>query len=156
MMVNMKKVFLIIAIALFSLNTFAQQKINVDDLIGYWKPNEESSQLFFWKDTKGELQVQEICGSSGEPIDLEYAQKRQRWEPLYEIMQIKGVGETHPQLSPNDEFADYGLIGWDNGNLTLDILIFNSNYYSLNIILHIFYNFIWNGSYFIWHFHIFF
>jgi len=60
---------------------------------------------------------------SGEPIDLEYAQKRQRWEPLYEIMQIKGVGETHPQLSPNDEFADYGLIGWDNGNLTLDILI---------------------------------
>jgi hypothetical protein len=66
----MKKVFLIIAIALFSLNTFAQQKINVDDLIGYWKPNEESSQLFFWKDTKGELQVQEICGSSGEPIDL--------------------------------------------------------------------------------------
>ena len=66
----MKKVFLIIAIALFSLNTFAQQKINVDDLIGYWKPNEESSQLFFWKDTKGELQVQEICGSTGEPIDL--------------------------------------------------------------------------------------
>jgi hypothetical protein len=66
----MKKVFLIISIALFSLNTFAQQKINVDDLIGYWKPNEESSQLFFWKDAKGELQVQEICGSSGEPIDL--------------------------------------------------------------------------------------
>lgn len=66
----MKKVFLIIAIALFSLNTFAQQKINVDDLIGYWKPSEESSQLFFWKDAKGELQVQEICGSTGEPIDL--------------------------------------------------------------------------------------
>lgn len=66
----MKKVFLIIAIALFSLNTFAQQKINVDDLVGYWKPNKESSQLFFWKDIDGNLQVQEICGSTGEPIDL--------------------------------------------------------------------------------------
>ena len=66
----MKKVFLIIAVALFSLNTFAQQKINVDDLVGYWQPNEESSQLFFWKDIEGNLQVQEICGSTGEPIDL--------------------------------------------------------------------------------------
>jgi len=66
----MKKVFLIIAIALFSLNSFAQQKINVDDLVGYWKPSEESSQLFFWKDCNGKLQVQEICGSTGQPIDL--------------------------------------------------------------------------------------
>jgi hypothetical protein len=66
----MKKVFLIIAITLFSLNSFAQQKINVDDLVGYWKPSEESSQLFFWKDCNGKLQVQEICGSTGEPIDL--------------------------------------------------------------------------------------
>ena len=66
----MKKVFLIIAVALFSLNTFAQQKINVDDLVGYWKPDEESSQLFFWKDCNGKLQVQEICESTGEPIDL--------------------------------------------------------------------------------------
>lgn len=66
----MKKVFLIITIALFSLNNFAQQKINIEDLIGYWQPSEESSQLFFWKDSNGELQVQEICGSTGEPIDL--------------------------------------------------------------------------------------
>ena len=66
----MKKVFLIIAITLFSLNSFAQQKINVDDLVGYWKPNEESSQLFFWKDRNGKLQVQEICESTGQPIDL--------------------------------------------------------------------------------------
>ena len=36
----------------------------------YWKPDEESSQLFFWKDIEGNLQVQEICGSTGEPIDL--------------------------------------------------------------------------------------
>jgi hypothetical protein len=66
----MKKVFLIIAIALFSLNTFAQQKINVDDLIGYWKPNEELSELFFWKNTEGKLQTQEISSTSGRQIDL--------------------------------------------------------------------------------------
>ena len=71
----MKKVFLIIAITLFSLNVFAQpplpeEKLNVDDLVGYWKPDVESSQLFFWKDGNGKLQVQEICGSTGEPIDL--------------------------------------------------------------------------------------
>jgi len=66
----MKKVFLIIAITLFSLNIFSQEKINIDDLVGYWEPSEESSQLFFWKDREGKLQVQEICGSSGKPIDL--------------------------------------------------------------------------------------
>jgi hypothetical protein len=34
---------------------------------------------------------------------------------MYEITQIKGDGEAHPYLSPNDEFADYGT--WDIGNL---------------------------------------
>lgn len=66
----MKKVFLIVVVALFSLNSLAQEKINIDNLIGYWEPSEESSQLFFWKDINGKLQVQEICGSSGKPIDL--------------------------------------------------------------------------------------
>ena len=73
----------------------------------------------------GNLSGGEMFGprKNKEPYDSAYATNRQRWEPLYEIMQIKGVGETHPQLSPNDEFAEYGLVGWDNGNLTLDILI---------------------------------
>ena len=69
----MKKVFLIIMVALFSLNINAQaaeEKLNTDDLIGYWKPDQESAQLFFWKDSLGRLQTQEINESNGEPIDL--------------------------------------------------------------------------------------
>jgi len=48
-------------------------------------------------------------------IDREYAENRARWEPLIEATQIKGDGEAHPFLSPNDEFADYET--WDKGNL---------------------------------------
>jgi hypothetical protein len=67
----MKNLLLVIAFV-FGIKTtvYCQNKINTDDLIGYWKPDEESSQLFFWKDIEGNLQVQEICGSTGEPIDL--------------------------------------------------------------------------------------
>ena len=52
---------------------------------------------------------------SGEPVDFEYAQKRARWEPVVEVTQVKGDGEAHPFLSPNDEFADYET--WDRFNL---------------------------------------
>ncbi len=51
---------------------------------------------------------------SGAPLTKDYAQRRTLWEPLYEVTQIKGDGETHPALSPNDEFADYWR--WDKGN----------------------------------------
>jgi len=47
-------------------------------------------------------------------LDRDYAERRMRWEPIYEVTQIKGDGETHPLLSPNDEFADYGT--WDRGS----------------------------------------
>jgi hypothetical protein len=53
--------------------------------------------------------------SDGKALDVEYVQQRDKWEPLYEATQIKGDGETHPFLSPNDEFADYET--WDIGNL---------------------------------------
>jgi hypothetical protein len=54
--------------------------------------------------------------SDGVPIDKRYAKLRALNEPATEIMQVKSVSETHPALSPNDEFADYelfynGLIG---------------------------------------------
>ncbi|MFV0278852.1 MAG: DUF3604 domain-containing protein [Parahaliea sp.] len=51
---------------------------------------------------------------AGQAIDRRYAENRARWEPIYEVTQIKGDGETHPKLSPSDEFADYET--WDTGN----------------------------------------
>jgi hypothetical protein len=54
---------------------------------------------------------------AGGKVNKEYVEQRARWEPLYEVTQIKGDGETHPFLSPNDEFADYE--NWDKGNLDL-------------------------------------
>jgi hypothetical protein len=53
----------------------------------------------------------------GHKVNKEYVALRAKWEPLYEVTQMKGDGETHPALSPNDEFADYGT--WDVGNLDL-------------------------------------
>ena len=44
---------------------------------------------------------------SGEPISAEHAKTRARWEPIYEVTQIKGDSETHPNQSPEDEFADF-------------------------------------------------
>lgn len=54
---------------------------------------------------------------TGKAIDAEYVRLRNKWEPLYETTQIKGDGETHPLLSPDDAFADYET--WDAGNLDL-------------------------------------
>jgi hypothetical protein len=52
---------------------------------------------------------------NGSKLDESYVTQRNKWEPLYEATQIKGDGEAHPYLSPDDEFADYET--WDIGNL---------------------------------------
>jgi hypothetical protein len=55
--------------------------------------------------------------SKGKPLTRAYAETRAMWEPLLEATQYKGDSETHPFLSPDDEFADYET--WDKGNLLL-------------------------------------
>jgi hypothetical protein len=59
----------------------------------------------------------DVKDMDGNPLTRAYAETRDRWEPVYEVTQIKGEGEAHPLLSPDDEFADYET--WDLGNLNL-------------------------------------
>ncbi len=51
----------------------------------------------------------------GGPMTRDYAERRARWEPLLEVTQMKGDSETHPVLSPTDEFADFER--WDKSNI---------------------------------------
>jgi len=52
---------------------------------------------------------------AGNPLTASDAELRLRFEPIIEATQIKGDSETHPFLSPDDEFADYET--WDRSNL---------------------------------------
>ncbi len=54
--------------------------------------------------------------SKGRPIDATYAASRVRNERLIEIKQLKGTSETHPLLSPTDEFASFELMSVLLGN----------------------------------------
>jgi hypothetical protein len=54
---------------------------------------------------------------SGQPLTKAYSAMRSRYEPLYEVTQIKGDGEAHPLLSPTDEYADYET--WDADNIAM-------------------------------------
>jgi len=62
------------------------------------------------------LMFPEINPVTGKPLTRLYAETRMRWEPIYEVTQIKGDGESHPYLSPNDEFAGHDVL-WDVSNL---------------------------------------
>ncbi|SHE71563.1 Protein of unknown function [Microbulbifer donghaiensis] len=53
----------------------------------------------------------------GSQMTKEWAQMRAKYEPLFEVTQIKGQSESHPSLSPEDEFANWDL--WDRGNLIM-------------------------------------
>ena len=56
--------------------------------------------------------------SKGRPIDAAWAQDRMNNEPLSEITQLKGTSETHPSLSPNDEFANFEIFTYLLGGAT--------------------------------------
>jgi hypothetical protein len=60
------------------------------------------------------LMFDDVTYTNRKRLTKDYAERRMRWEPLYEVTQIKGDGETHPSLSPTDEFADFET--WDKGS----------------------------------------
>lgn len=59
-----------------------------------------------------------LSNFKGEEMTKDYASRRATWEPLTEITQTKGQSESHPTLSPNDEFANQNIFTWSNANMT--------------------------------------
>ena len=60
------------------------------------------------------LMFDDVTLTDKQPLDRDYAERRARWEPLYEVTQMKGDGEAHPFLSAEDEFADFET--WDKAS----------------------------------------
>jgi hypothetical protein len=98
----------------------AAESFNPEDLWNWMAAYEEKTSgrllaLAHNGNVSNGLMFPEINPVTGKPLTREYAETRIRWEPIYEVTQIKGDGEAHPYLSPNDEFADYEP--WDKANL---------------------------------------
>ncbi|MDH5737806.1 MAG: DUF3604 domain-containing protein [Gammaproteobacteria bacterium] len=67
-----------------------------------------------------------LAKTDGSPIDLAYVEQRMRNEPLVEITQVKGTSDTHPALSPNDEWADFEIMEYKIA--TVDYSQYNGSY----------------------------
>jgi hypothetical protein len=69
--------------------------------------------------------------SNGDPIDAAYAEQRMRNEPVAEITQQKGTSETHPSLSPNDEWSDFQIVRYylNRRDNTDPVSTFKGGYY---------------------------
>lgn len=110
----------------------SQQSLDVEDLWAYMSAYE--------KKTGGQMlsiphnsnvsngQMFSMNKFDGSPIDEAYAKTRALREPIIEVTQIKGDSETHPFLSPNDEFASFGVTGWDKYNLSATKPMAESSY----------------------------
>ena len=55
-------------------------------------------------------QMFEMESFKGDAIDILYSEKRMRNEPIVEVTQVKGTSETHPLLSPDDDWADFEIM----------------------------------------------
>ena len=55
-------------------------------------------------------QMFEMESFKGDAIDILYSEKRMRNEPIVEVTQVKGTSETHPLLSPDDNWADFEIM----------------------------------------------
>lgn len=75
----------------------SQRKLGNEALAIPHNPNASNGLMYDWND------------SYGKPIDQEYAERRVLNEPINEISQNKGTSETHPALSPTDEFANFEI-----------------------------------------------
>ncbi|MBW2394432.1 MAG: DUF3604 domain-containing protein [Deltaproteobacteria bacterium] len=62
-------------------------------------------------------QMFKLVDWAGNPLDDAYTRRRIRNEPLVEITQVKGTSETHPALSPNDEFSDFEIMPFRVGTM---------------------------------------
>jgi len=75
-----------------------QRELGIDALAIPHNSNVSDGLMFSYADSKRD------------PIDNEYASTRQSLERLVEITQTKGTSETRPELSPDDEFANFELV----------------------------------------------
>ncbi|MYE10222.1 MAG: DUF3604 domain-containing protein [Gammaproteobacteria bacterium] len=119
---------------------------DVPELPFTWRDSGDPSDLWAWLDAKRAAGIEAMgiphntnqsdglafmeTTWEGEPIDAEFAAARARNEPVVEITQKKGTSETHPSLSPNDEWADFQIVQYylDRANNKDPISVFKGGY----------------------------